>query len=244
MERHWQDCTALVTGGRGGLGRAYADHLRTLGCQVLVTSRHPQGPDELSWDLAAAGATAQLLDALRAREAAVDLLVHAAHAFEPHRLILETTAPELAASLERNVVAVYGLLRGLARAMRRRGFGRVLLIGSLAAVHGGAGQVAYITEKAALEGMMRAFSAEFAGHDVLFNAVHPGIVDTEAVRQRVSLDVLEAWQARVPGRRLLCPQDVVLASVQLLHPGQRGTTGQSLAVTGGVDSAASWVGID
>jgi NAD(P)-dependent dehydrogenase (short-subunit alcohol dehydrogenase family) len=227
----WTDCTALVTGGRRGLGRAYADELARLGARVLVTSRTPAGPGELRWDLDDPASTKELLAAVPE----IDLLVHAAHAFGPHQPLFSLRAEELAASLQRNVVAAYDLLRGVCRRMSRAGFGRVLVIGSLAVTAGFAGQVAYIVEKSALSGLARAFAAELAGKGVLVNVVHPAIVDTENVRERLRPELLEAYRLRAPGGKLLSPADVVLASLALLDPRQEGVTGQSLAVTGGVD---------
>jgi 3-oxoacyl-[acyl-carrier protein] reductase len=145
----------------------------------------------------------------------------------------------LAASLGRNVVAAYELLRGAGRRMARRGFGRILVVGSYAAVAGGVGQVAYITEKAALEGMVRAFSAELAPRGVLCNVVHPAIVDTEAVRARVRPELLAAYRRHTPGGRLLSPADVVLPSLALLDPRHAGVTGQALHVTGGAGGGAA-----
>jgi len=237
MIRDWSACTALVTGGRRGLGRAYAEELGRLGVRVRVTSRTPTGPDELRWDMDDAGSTRALLGEL----GDIDLLVHAAHAFAPHVPIVALRAEELAASLSRNVVAAYDLLRGVCRRMTRAGFGRVLIVGSLAATVGGVGQTSYIVEKSALAGMARAFSAELAPKGVLVNVVHPAIVDTENVRERVRPELLESYRRRAPGGRLLAPLDVVHASIGLLDPRQQGVTGQSLAVTGGVDSGAAWL---
>jgi 3-oxoacyl-[acyl-carrier protein] reductase len=237
MTRDWPSCRALVTGGRRGLGRAYAEELAGLGVRVRVTSRSPSAPDELRWDLDDPTSTRALLDEL----GEVELLVHAAHAFAPHVPMVALRAEELSASLQRNVVVAYDLLRGVCRRMARAGFGRVLILGSLAATAGGVGQTVYIVEKAALAGMARAFSAELAPRGVLVNVVHPAIVDTENVRQRVRPELLEIYRRRAPGGRLLAPLDVVRATLGLLDPRQQGMTGQSVCVTGGVDSGAAWL---
>ena len=222
--KEWADCTALVTGGRRGLGRAYADELLRLGARVLVTSR--TAPDARRWDLDDPASTRALLAALPE----VDLLVHAAHAFPPHQPFVALKPDDLARSLGRNVVAPYELLRGVGRRMMRAGFGRVLLVGSHAAAAGAVGQTAYVVEKAALAGLARALSAELASRGVLVNVVHPAIVDTENVRERVAPELLERYQRHAP---LLAPMDVVRASLGLLDPRQRGVTGQELHVTGG-----------
>jgi 3-oxoacyl-[acyl-carrier protein] reductase len=231
--KSWNECTALITGGGRGLGRAFAEELERQGCRVHLTRREPGGPNEHRWELDDPSSTQTLLTALRGEN--VDLVVHAAHAIAPHTPFVAQRAEALEASLRRNVVAAYELLRGLARPMMRQRFGRILLIGSYAAVAGGVGQLAYIVEKMALEGMMRALAAELAPRGVSVNMVHPAIVDTEGVRERVRPEVLKAYQKLAPSGRLLAPADVVLPSLAFLDPRHAGLTGQSLAITGGVD---------
>ena len=252
--------TALVTGGRGGIGFAFARALAERGCRVVITSRDPRStevaerlaaiaavtaervapPAAIAWDMdedatkAATAATA----ALDAAGIHVDVLVHAAHVFAPHQLILATKPEGLARSLERNVVAPFALLRRLTRSMARARFGRVLLVGSLVAEAGGAGQSIYITEKAALEGMARAFAAEMGSRNVLVNVVAPGIVDTAHVRAAVRPEVIRAFEQRSVAGRLPTPDEVALAAMGLLDGRQAFVTGQVLRVAGGADALA------
>ena len=260
MSGGWEGRVALVTGGRRGLGRAYAMELARRGCRVIITSRRPEdegvtdcldalrelgGADEarapfaVPWDMSDPEGDAAVGVALRARSVAVELFVHAAHVFAPHALILGTAPPVLAASLQRNVVAPYALCRRLCRPMARAGFGRVLVVGSLAASTGGVGQVAYIAEKSAMAGLVRAFSAELGRRNVLFNMVEPGIVDTENARESVSVAVREAFARRTLPGRLATAEEVVLASIGLLDPRQGYTTGQILRIAGGADGGGA-----
>lgn len=234
VPRAWSSCTALVTGGRRGLGRAYADHLRSLGCDVAVTSR--TADDALRWDLSAPESTDHLVRSLGDRTP--DLLVHAAHAFAPHQPIVALRPDDFTTSLARNVGSTYALLRAIARRMSRHGFGRILVVGSYAAASGGVGQACYIAEKSAYEGLVRSFSAEFASRGVLVNLVRPGIVDTEHTRDDLRPEVIEAYAQRTVTGRLLDPTEVVIASLGLLDPRQCCLTGQRLDITGGIESGA------
>jgi 3-oxoacyl-[acyl-carrier protein] reductase len=257
----WEACRAWVTGGSSGIGLGFALELASLGCEVHITSREPESEAcqaalarvqraADAWakergrtarearahrlDLADLASVQALAKAMRG--AVPDLLVHSAHVFAPHSPIVALAPETLATSLSTNVAGAYGVLRGAARLMGRAGFGRVLILGSLASQLGGVGQVAYITEKAALEGLGRAFSSEFAARGVLFNIVHPGIVDTANVRARVDARVLRAFARRTASGRLLQVEEVVLASLPLLDPRQCITTGQALRLSGGVDA--------
>jgi 3-oxoacyl-[acyl-carrier protein] reductase len=255
---------ALVTGGKRGLGRAYAEELARRGCRVIVTSRRPDEPDvqaclaslqarapagsaaplAVAWDMDDPAGDAAVAASLRAAGIDVEILVHAAHVFPPHKLILSTSPDELAQSLRRNVVAPFALCRRLCRPMSRARFGRILFVGSLTASIGGIGQSIYITEKAALAGLVRAFSAELGARDVLVNLVEPGIVDTENVREGVSVQARDAFARRTLMKRLATPEEVVLASIGLLDPDQGFVTGQTLRIAGGSDGGGAFGGDD
>ncbi len=261
VTKTWDACRAWVTGGSSGIGHGFAVELAARGCEVHITTRSPERPASVSalaaiqqaadgWARAHSDAprraTAHALDlgdvdsvdrTVRALKGSPpDLFVHAAHVFAPHTPIVALGADAVAEGLRVNVASAYALLRGAARPMSRAGFGRILVVGSLASQLGGIGQVTYITEKAALEGLCRAFACEFAARGVLVNVVHPGIVDTANVHARVDARVLEAFARRTAAGRLLRVSEVVHASLAFLDPSQCALTGQALRISGGVDS--------
>lgn len=260
--RRIEDCRVWVTGGRRGLGHAFAAHFAALGAEVHITSREPGslGTVEAVDSLAHAARAFAVAHGTQAKpvtvhglemsdpaslDALVDairhhpphVLVHAAHVFADHVPIVGRKPEDFARGLSTNVVSAYTVLRAAARAMGREGVGRILVVGSFATVKPGLGQVGYVTEKAALEGMVRSFAAEFATRGVHVNIVHPGICDTENVRERVPEVIRDAYAARTTAGRLLTPKEVVLASFSLCDPRHAGITGQSLAITGGADLA-------
>ncbi len=261
VTKPWEACRAWVTGGSSGIGHGFAMALAARGCEVHITTRDPTGGPAVAalaaiqaasdeWargrgrtprraqahalDLADEASVVALVKLLRTN--APDLFVHSAHVFVPHAPVVSLGHEALAEGLRVNVASAYALLRGAARPMSRAGFGRILILGSLASQLGGVGQVAYITEKAALEGLSRAFSSELAGRGVLVNVVHPGIVDTANVRARVDPRVLRAFARRAASGRLLQVDEVVRASLTFLDPNQCALTGQSLRISGGVDA--------
>jgi 3-oxoacyl-[acyl-carrier protein] reductase len=248
---------ALVTGGRRGIGRAFARELARRGSRVAITSRDPRAavvaaaladlaelapagtppPLAIAWDMEQepTASAASVASALRDAGMSIGVFVHAAHVFSPHRQIFATKPDALAQSLGRNVVAPYALARHIGRSMARARFGRVLFVGSLVASLGGSGQAAYIVEKAALEGMARAFASELGGRGVLVNVIAPGLVDTENVRANVRPDVAQAFASRALSGRLATAEEIALAGMALLDPRQGFVTGQVLRVAGGTD---------
>lgn len=241
---------ALVTGGCGGLGLAYAQELARRGYRVVLTSREPEstrarnalqslqphgeGHRVAQWEIGETGASQALMRQLRSEGLRLAVAVHCAYAFIPYAPILNTPAETFMAGVHDNLAASYALCQALCWHMQKNRGGRVLLIGSRAASLGVPGQVAYCAEKSALEGMMRVFAREFAAANVLLNMVHPGLVVTDNVMGKLDASILEKYRSHDPTGTLLSPHDIVLASMSLLDARQRAVTGKSLILDGGI----------
>ena len=78
-----------------------------------------------------------------------------------------------------NLSGAFRLVQQFLGEMQSQSYGRVVLVGSAAGLVGRPGQTAYCASNAALEGLVRALAVEVAGHDVLVNAVAPGLIAEE-----------------------------------------------------------------
>lgn len=172
--------TALVTGASSGIGRATAAALVTRGYRVLGTSRHPDtisdpvaGVTYLALEL---GDPASVADCA-ARAGAVDVLIN--NAGESQSGALEELPPDF---LERlfatNVLGPVQLSQLLIAGMRERGYGRVIMIGSMLASFPLAYRSSYVATKAALKGFATAARGELAPYGVWISTVEPGSIAT------------------------------------------------------------------
>jgi acetoacetyl-CoA reductase len=115
--------------------------------------------------------------------------------------------------------------------MRERGFGRIVVISSVAAIAGLPGQVAYAASKAGQLGMVRTLAGENAAHGITVNAVLPGLVATEQVLS-MPQQVRERAAASLPSGRLVEPQEIAAAVAFLVSDDAAQVNGQSIAVDG------------
>lgn len=124
------------------------------------------------------------------------------------------------------------LMRATLSGMKRRGWGRVVNVGSGVMDLGAANFSAYAAAKAAMVGLTRSWANEFGAHGVTVNLVAPGWIPVER-RSDVSPSELAKYTAGVPLGRQGIPVDVAEAVAFLVSEEANFITGRCLSVNGG-----------
>lgn len=172
---------ALVTGGSKGIGAAIAAALKAEGATVLRAARTlapdaPAGERHIVVDLAS-DAGVEALAAEVAREGVPDLVVSSAGGFALGDLA-DVSVDVLDQLYRVNLRAPYELARRFLPLMKERGFGRHVLIGSIADHVALPGNAAYTATKFGARGLHEVLREEYRGTGVLCTLVSPGPVDT------------------------------------------------------------------
>jgi NAD(P)-dependent dehydrogenase (short-subunit alcohol dehydrogenase family) len=243
---------ALVTGAGRGIGRAITVRLAAQGVDVLAVARTEADLREVAAETGAHWMAADLsrpADVARVVEHAVrelgdvDILVNnAALGSAGERPVAEQDPARWRAAIELNLNVPFELTRRLLPGMLARGWGRIVMVGSLAGERGGVapGMSAYAASKHGLLGLVRATAVEVAPHGVTCNAVLPGSVRTRTAEAKVAeeaaaagVTVSEAWrarEARAPAGRLVLADEVAAAVGFLCGEAASGVNGAAVPV--------------
>jgi 3-oxoacyl-[acyl-carrier protein] reductase len=186
--------TSFVTGGSRGIGRAVALRLAAEGHDVAVGyASNAAAAEEVAGavralgrravvaggDLADPAAADAIVDAVEAEIGPVDVLVANAGVNTPGRRVEEISLEEWDRLHAVNLRAPFLLARRVLPGMAERGFGRIVLLSSVAAYTGGIIGAHYASSKAGLHGLAHSLSQQAAGDGVTVNVVAPALIDSD-----------------------------------------------------------------
>ena len=186
-----RDRHVLVTGGSGGLGTAVTAAFLARGARVTVPVTDDR---QAAYLRAALGDDAERVAQPRAdlrNEADVQRVIDGMERVEAVVHLVggfamgdtdETTLDAFRGQLELNLVTAFLVCKHGLRRMKQGGYGRIVGVGSRAAVEPSARLAAYTASKAGLVGMIKSIAEETKDLDVTANCVLPSIIDTPANR--------------------------------------------------------------
>ncbi len=238
---------AIVTGGNGGLGLAYARGLVKSGAAVAVWGRNPDKNAaavaelrDLGGDVeafacdvtdeaqieAAFGATLQRFDKVDSCFANAGGPGFAAPAHETDR-------DKWLAAIDLNVMSVVQTWKPVTKhLLKTRRPGKLVVTSSIAAIVGMGGGAGYSATKAAVLGLVRALAVELGTAGITVNAILPGYIETDLSRQ-LGDEFVAAIRRRSAIGRLGSLEDVEGIAVYLASRHSGFMTGQSLVLDGG-----------
>jgi 3-oxoacyl-[acyl-carrier protein] reductase len=132
-----------------------------------------------------------------------------------------------------NLRGVFACTQAVAPMMIHQHSGRILNASSVVGLYGNFGQTNYVATKAAVIGMTKVWARELGPKGITVNAVAPGFIGTEMVRQMPE-KILATMVERTPIRRLGDPKDVAYAYLFLASDEASFINGAVLSVDGGV----------
>jgi 3-oxoacyl-[acyl-carrier protein] reductase len=246
----------IVTGGSSGIGRATALRFAQEGARVAAWDVNDSGAAALLDELKAAGAADALfrkvnvtdaqsvqsaVDEVLARWKRIDVLVNNAGILRDGLLVKikdgavvsSMSDEQFDAVINVNLKGVFVCTRAIVPHMIVVGGGVVLNASSVVGLYGNFGQTNYIATKAAVIGMTKTWARELGRHQIRVNAVAPGYIGTEMVKQMPE-KIFDTMVSHTPLGRLGKPEEIADAYCWLASDGAAFVTGAVLSVDGGV----------
>ncbi len=195
-----QGKVVLVTGADGGLGTHVTQAFLDAGATVVGTSRKIQqsafnSPNftAMPAELSTREGAKVLVDQVVARFGKLDVLAHTVGGFAGGQSIAETDDATFQRMLDLNLNSVFYILRAAIPPLRAAKGGRIVAIGSRAAVAPGAGVGAYSASKAAMVSLIQTVALENKDAGMTANVLLPGTMDTPTNRKFMSNADFAKW---------------------------------------------------
>ncbi len=238
--------TALITGGRRGIGAAIAVGLAEAGVDIAVIGQNEtagevenavreQGRDfhYFQVDLADRKQREGIVERVVSELGRLDILVNNA-GYQQLCPVHEYDLQMWDRDMELLLTAVLDLSQQAYPFMQKQKGGKIIHIASISSFQGARNIIGYATAKHALVGMTKCMANEWAKDNVNVNAIAPGIIETEMSRATVEdPDKSAAIRGRIPSGRFGKPEDIVGTLIYLASRAGSHVHGTVVTVDGG-----------
>jgi 3alpha(or 20beta)-hydroxysteroid dehydrogenase len=186
---------ALITGGGRGQGEQEARLFAAEGASVVLTDVLDDEGKQIAADIGASASYhhhdvtseaewTSVIEAVLAQHGQLDVLVNNAGVLAIAPLVM-TTEADYRRVIDVNQVGVFLGMKAVVPHMVERQAGSIVNISSVAGLMGSPGMIAYGASKWAVRGMTKSVALEVAPFGVRVNSIHPGIIDTPMLEERV-----------------------------------------------------------
>ena len=239
--------TVLITGSSRGIGKAIAIAFAKKGYDVILNSTKKNSNSEATlkqiqslsknsaiyyFDVADRKSLKLNCQKIRNKYKTVDILVNNAGIVRD-KTLLKMTYSDWNNVIKVNLTGVFNITKELLPMMTEQKWGRIISISSVIALSGNFGQTNYSATKAGIIGFTKSLAKETARYNITVNAVCPGFVETEMLKN-IPKAYLDKILERIPMRRLAKPSEIADLVLFLASEKCSYITGEYISINGGL----------
>jgi NAD(P)-dependent dehydrogenase (short-subunit alcohol dehydrogenase family) len=225
--------TALVTGGASGIGAATAARLRASGAEVAVFDREPvEGYVSVTGDISSSADVNAAVTQAERDLGRIDVLVNSAGVPGESLRTVDVSDEEWQRVFTINANGSFYMCRAVLPGMIERGYGRIVLVASIAGKEGNPMAGAYSASKAAVIALTKAIGKDVAGTGVLVNCIAPAVIETPIIAG-LSREHLDYMVERIPLGRMGRADEVAALVCFLASEELSFSTGATYDISGG-----------
>jgi 2-dehydro-3-deoxy-L-rhamnonate dehydrogenase (NAD+) len=225
--------TALVTGGASGIGAATAARLRASSAEVAVFDREPvEGYVSVTGDISSSADVNAAVAQVERDLGRIDVLVNSAGVPGESLRTVDVSDEEWQRVFGINANGSFYMCRAVLPGMVERGYGRIVLVASIAGKEGNPMAAAYSASKAAVIAMTKSIGKDVAGTGVLVNCIAPAVIETP-ILAGLSQDHVDYMVERIPLGRMGRADEVAALICFLASEELSFSTGAAYDVSGG-----------
>lgn len=177
----------VLSGGSGGIGQAIARQAAANGATVCIWDIQEPAKDLgaifIHCDITSEASVSEAYRKTIEQAGQIDILVNCAGVIGPTAVVGEYPEQVWRRVIDINLVGTFLCCQAVAPDMRKRGYGRIVNLSSIAGKEGNANQSAYSAAKAAVIGLTKSMGKELATSGVLVNCVTPAVIETDLIFQ-------------------------------------------------------------
>jgi len=243
---HLEGKSAIVTGGSLGIGTAIALKLAEFGANVAINYRkHKEEAEEVIKKIKAMGYkglvvqadisnfndAGKMVDDVVKEFGGLDILVNNA-GINWDGVIWKMTEEQWDSVIDINLKGYFNYIRAVAPIFREQKFGKIVNVTSINGLRGKFGQANYSASKAGIIGLTKTVARELGKYGINVNAVAPGLIETDMMKQATE-EVRKMAIEEIVLKRIGLPEEVANVVAFMCSEMARHITGEVIKVDGG-----------
>jgi NAD(P)-dependent dehydrogenase (short-subunit alcohol dehydrogenase family) len=247
FENRFKGQIAIITGGARGIGLGIGTRIAKEGGTVILVDLNDEAlsdartsigdvPGQVATmrvDITAETQVEQMMQAVMKQFGQIDVVVNSAVVLGPTATnITDYDTDAFREALEVNVTGSFIVTKHAVKTMQGRGYGRILLLSSMAGKDGNPGMAGYTTSKAAVIGLVKGIAKEVATTQITINGLAPTAIATP-MNLITAEKHLDAMTNKIPMGRMGTLEEVAALACWIVSEEAAFTTGFVFDLSGG-----------